>query len=113
MSLSAMLSSVSNGTVSDDQGPWRQFILDHLDYIAARSKVYTIEPDAMNRYKYDLKRLLFDKFQIHEDIAWIVRYLNQLKSDLEFDKPGDFIIPTDSLIVNLKQSFVTVNANPM
>lgn len=113
MSLSAILASTANGTTSDDNGPWRQFILDHLDHIAARSKTYTIEPAAMNRYKYDIKRFMFEKLQIHEDIAWIVRYLNYLPNDFSFDKPGDYIIPTDSLIIKLKHRFVTIQANPL
>lgn len=113
MSLSALLNTVANGTASDDNGPWRQFILDHLDYIAARSKTYTIEADAMNRYQYDIKRFLFDKLQVHEDIAWIVRYLNHLPNDFAFNTSGDFIIPTDSLIINLKHSFVTIQSNPL
>lgn len=113
MGLSALLSKAASGTTSDDQGPWRQFILDHLDYITQRSQIYTIEPDAMNRYQYDIKRFLFDKLQIHEDIAWIVRYLNYLPNDFSFNVPGDFVIPTDSLIIKLKHSFMTISANPI
>jgi hypothetical protein len=113
MGLSSLLEKVGKGTTSDDNGPWRQFILDHLDYIAARCQTYTIEPDAMNRYKYDIKRFLFDKLQVHEDIAWIVRYLNHLPNDFAFNTPGDFVIPTDSLIIKLKHSFVTIQSNPL
>lgn len=113
MGLSSLLANAAAGSTSDDQGAWRQFILDHLDYIKNRSKVYTIEPDAMYRYQYDVKRFLYEKLQVQQDIGWIFLILNYLPNEFAFDTPGDFYIPTDDLIVSLKHSYMTVTNNPI
>lgn len=113
MTLSTALMAIAKTNISDDQGPWRQFVLDHLDYIAARSTTYTIEPELMNRYRYDLGRFLKERMTIHTDMAWIVLHLNYLPNDLAFDTPGEFIIPTDELCNKLYHSYKASRANPV
>jgi hypothetical protein len=111
MGLSTLINSSLNSTVSDDQGSWRTYILDHLDYLNLRSEVFAIEPELMNIYRYDLKRFLKDYMKRHEDIAWIVLLMNNLANDFSFDTAMNIIIPTDRLVLNLHMSYVTVTSN--
>ena len=113
MTLSALLGQSQRSSLGDDQGGWRQFVLDHLDYISKRSKTYDIAADLMNLYRYDLKRFLKDYPGIkrNEDIAWIVLLLNDLPNDFSFVNPGKYIIPSDDLIKTLYHSYVTIHSN--
>lgn len=111
MSLTTMLTVSQNGNFGDDQGPWRQFILDHLDFIAARSRTYEIDSPLMNLYRYDLKRFLRENLKIHGDLAWIVLLLNNLKNDLEWNTEGSYIIPDSNIIAQLYHSYITISTN--
>ena len=113
MPLTALLKTSYDNTVSDDSGPWRQFILDHLALIARQSARYDLSAEQLYRYKHDLRRLLKTEVAVNrqEDIAWIVRLLNDISCDLEFVDPGEYIIPTDTLILNLYKTYMTVSMN--
>jgi hypothetical protein len=111
MSLSDLLTNAQSNTVSLDDPKWFQFVLDHLDYIKARSTVFAIDAPLMNLYRYDLRRFLKVYMKRHEDIGGIVQLLNGIKNDFEFAEPRNLIIPEDSLITKLYHSYVTVNAN--
>lgn len=112
MGLSQILATnIASNVLSDDNGPWRQYILDHLDYISVRTKPSQIDRLLINQYRYDLARYLKDKAGIRGNIAWIVLLLNNIKSDFEFTEPGIYIIPTDDLINALYHSFITLETN--
>ncbi len=111
MSLSTLITNSIKNTVSDDQGLWRQFILDHLDYIAARSRPFNVDAEVANLYRYDLSRFLSVKLMRHQDIAWIVLLLNSMSNDFAFDGPMTILVPTDDLIVRLYHSYISINAN--
>lgn len=111
MGLSALIMNAKIDTVSDDHDTWRQFILDHLDYISARSQNFTIQPELMNLYRYDLQRFLKDYMKRNQDITWIVQLLNDLPNDFDFVDIETIIIPTDRLITDLYQSYITVISN--
>ncbi len=111
MSLITLLASSQNGNFGDDQGPWRQFILDHLDFIANRSRTYEIDSPLMNLYRYDLKRFLRENLKIHGDLAWIVLLLNNLRNDFEWNVEGSYIIPDSNIIAQLYHSYITISTN--
>lgn len=112
MSLSDILTTkIQKDDGADDQGSWRQFVCDHLDYIAVRSRTYNIKPEVMELYKYDLPRFLKDRMSLHWDIGWIVVLLNDLGSELGFSDYGNYVIPSDTLISNLYHSYKTIAAN--
>ena len=111
MSLSNLLTKTQRNTVSDDQGRWRMYCLDHLDYIAMRSTTYVIDAPLMNLYRYDLRRFLKHYLKRHEDIGWIVQLLNNMRNDFDFSEPGNLIVPEDSLITSLYHSYMTIQAN--
>lgn len=111
MSLSELITDNQRNTVSDDQGKWRQFVLDHLDYIALRSTTFAIDAPLMNLYRYDLRRFLKDYLKRHEDIGWIVQLLNSLPNDFAFHESGNLVVPEDSLITKLYHSYISIVAN--
>lgn len=111
MGISSLLNSALEKTVSDDHGPWRQFVLDHLDYIQQRSQTFSIEPTLMNQYRYDLKRFLKYHMNRHQDICWIVQLLNKLPNDFDFVDRSEIMVPTDSLITQLYFQYTTVTKN--
>lgn len=111
MSLAALIRTSAVTTVSDDNGPWRQFVLDHLDWLSARSITFTISPEKMNLFRYDLKRYLKDELNRHEDITWVVLLLNDLGNDFAFDVPGTYLVPADSEVISLYHSHRTNTAN--
>jgi hypothetical protein len=108
MGLSDLLQNSQRNTTSDDQGAWRIFILDHLDYIAKYSKTYDIDAPLMNQYRYNLNHFLREHLQRREDIGWIVLLLNSLHNDFEFFETGHFVIPQDKLITDLYHSYITI-----
>ena len=111
MRLSDYLSREINNSIADDQGRWRQYVLDHLDYITARSPKYDVADEVMNLFEYDLGRFLKDHMSRSSDLAWIVRLLNNLPNDLSFYKSGIYIIPSDELLNQLYSSYRTINKN--
>ncbi len=113
MSLSSLLSKDIKGNSGIDWSneKWRQFILDHLDYIAVRCTTYSIDAPQMNLFRYDLKRFLKVRMNRHEDLTWVVQLLNSIKIDFEFDEPRDLLIPSDTDIINLYHSFISIIAN--
>jgi hypothetical protein len=110
MSLSDLLEKAIDPH-GDDQGPWRQFVLDHLDWIAVRSKSYLPSDVLMYQYRYDLVRYLKEARSRKTDIAWIVLLLNDIPSDFDFEEPQSLIIPSDELIQSLRGLFATVSGN--
>lgn len=111
MSLTNLFLTNRRNSVSDDQGRWRQFILDHLDYIAARSRTFDIQPEMMNLYRYDLARFLKDELNRHEDLGWIVQLLNGMDNDFAFVDVSLLIVPDDALILKLYTSYKTIQTN--
>jgi hypothetical protein len=111
MGISALLDSALEKIVSDDQGSWRQYVLDHLDYISSRSSIFPIEPTVMNRYRYDLRSFLKYSMNRHQDIGWIVQLLNNIRNDFEFIDKTNLIIPDDSLITQIYYQYKTIISN--
>jgi len=111
MGIAKLLSSSLEYTVEDDKGKWRQFVLDHLDYISARSTTFSISPELMNKYRYDLRRYLKSELNRHQDIGWIVQLLNNLRNDFQFVDITNLIVPDDSLITQLYFQYTTVTKN--
>jgi len=110
MGLSQLLTD-SVSVTANDQGPWRQYVLDHIDWLKARIQPTEIQDLLMNQYRYDLERFLRDEVRLQLDVAWIVLLLNDMSCDFEFVQPGTYLIPQDALINSLYHSFATLRAN--
>lgn len=111
MGLSALIQQSLINISQADEDKWRQFILDHLDYITRRSTKYSLDGEVANRYRYDLDHFLKKNMQRSQPMAWIVLSLNGMKNDFEFSGPCDLVIPSDSLIRELYDSFITIQKN--
>lgn len=111
MSLSNLLSKQIVNRLSDDGGSWRQFILDHLDYIKNRSQTYVVDEQTANQYRYNFDQFLEEKLERRTDISWIALLLNDLPNDFSFVDRTNYIIPSDDLINNLYLSYTTIQAN--
>ncbi len=109
MTIIGLLRRYNKSTISDDNGPWRQFVLDHADYIKENSELYSVGDQLINIYKYDLRRFLKDRMNRTEDIEWIFLIINDLKSDFDFDKTGNYWIPSDQFMIELFNNFQTSN----
>lgn len=105
MSLISLINRYNSGTISDDDGTWRQFVLDHADYIKTNSQLYEITESVMNIYKYDLRRFLKEKMGRNEDVEWIFLIINDLKSDFDFDVAKNYYIPADTFMINLYTNY--------
>lgn len=108
MGVSSALAAIARDKTSDDQGPWRQYILDHLDFIARRSKRYDIDGLVMNQYRYNLAHYLKENMKRRQDMAWIVQLLNDIPNDFHFVDQAVYIIPSDELINQLYHQFRTI-----
>lgn len=97
--------------MSDDQGSWRQFILDHLDYIERNSTTYDIDEPLMQLYRYDLNRFLKDYLKRNVDLGWIVLLINNLANDFQFDQAGKYVIPLDETISALYHRYRAIVSN--
>ena len=113
MSLVDLLNSANTQSqVSNDNGGWNQFVRDHLDIIQNNSQTFTITPELMYRYRYDLNSFLKNSIlKRNEDIGWIVCLLNEIPSSFEFDDIPSLIVPTDAYIRKLYLLYTTVTAN--
>jgi hypothetical protein len=110
MGLSAYLDETRLNSLGDDQGRWRQYVLDHLDYIAGFSRKYEIDAPLINQFRYDLKRFLKEYLSLQEDIAWIVLLLNNMPNDFSFSEAGEYTIPNDQDIKKLYHTFATITS---
>jgi hypothetical protein len=108
VSLSTLLSQKTAFDLSDDQGGWRQYILDHLDVIAASSQTYTLTPNLMYAYRYDLQRFLTQEMKQTKSLAWIVQLLNGWSCDFDFDQADTMIIPSQDFIQDKYNKYQTV-----
>lgn len=111
MSLSTILNQRLDDQLSNDGGRWRQFILDHLNYIQNRSQTYVADEQTITQYRYDFDRFIKEKIGRQKDITWIVLLLNNLPNDFSFADKTEYIIPSDDLISNLYLSYTTIQAN--
>ena len=110
MSLVDLMYSAKDYRVSDDAGPWRQYVLDHIDYFIKNSPTYTIDPKLMWKYKHDLDGLLLDYYSLMGDLGWIVLLMNNIYSDFDLDASiASLVIPSDSFISNQYLRFVTTS----
>lgn len=111
MGLRTLFDSVIQNTVEDDQGTWRQFVLDHLDYIAHQSQSFLVDETVMNRYRYDMRLFLKENLNRHQDMLWVVQILNDVPTEFDFHGAMTLIVPTDDLLVGLYRTYRTQLAN--
>lgn len=101
----SILSSYSNYDLE-----WVQFVKDHFYHIKRNSTVVELDPYRHNSMKYRLADFLADN-NIPIEMSWIVLFVNQLGSDMEFRDISVMILPDVSDIKHLREVFDTVQAH--
>ncbi|MBR1988610.1 MAG: hypothetical protein IKA36_06220 [Clostridia bacterium] len=101
----SLLSSYSNYDLA-----WVQFIRDHFYHIKKKSTVVELDPYRHNSMKYRLEDFLADN-NIPTEMAWIVLYINQLGSNVDFRDITVMILPDVSDIKHLRDVFDTVQSH--
>lgn len=93
-----LLSGQSNYQPSDKR--WVTFLKDHRATLLANSTKITLDPQKMNTFRYHLTELLREYSQ-KPDLAWIVKWLNQIKGEWEVVELEYLLVPTDSTLDSL------------
>ena len=101
----SLLSSYSNYDIE-----WVQFIKDHFYHIKNKSSVVELDPYRHNSMKYRLADFLADN-NIPISMSWIVLYINQLGSDMEFRDITVMLLPDVSEIKYLRDVFDTIQSH--
>lgn len=108
MGLITDLNTELNDVYMDDNGAWRQFVIDHLAYIQANaSRVY---PDAtvMQKYRYDVKRYMLYNTTL-ASMGWIFLLVNGLSSERDFTESQIYYLPDYSYIDELYHTYLTTS----
>ena len=96
----------------DDLDPdWKNFILDHKQYLIDKSTMAIISTSYMQGYRYSLRRYLRSiSYNIH--CAWIVGLVNNLPTDVMFtDTVNSLRLPPFSVIESLYTTYLTLKTN--
>lgn len=97
--------------VSPEDTDWQLFIRDHKANLIASATIHIVEIDKLVPYLYRPSEYL--QFVVNTDpaIAWIVMFINNLATDVEFDRQvTKLLIPSYELIVNLRSTYLAVKA---
>ena len=110
MSLKTDLQAEASNKYLDDNGPWRQFIIDHIPLIQANSK--TVYPDGtiMQKYRYNVQWYMSYNI-VTTSIGWIFLLINDLASERDFYKSQVYYMPSDTYIDDLYHLFITTTSN--
>ena len=96
---------------SDSDPNWRQFVLDHKGVILQNAEVVNIIGDVMHLVNYSIRNFL-QQPQLRRDpgIDWIVRLINNLKSDIDFVDVRLLYVPQINYLTTLYQLYQTTTA---
>ena len=84
---------------------WFQFVQDHYNELKQSATLQTISPEIMYQYRYSLESYL-RHINKNINIAWIVLILNGLDSNMDFVDVKSILIPTDSALSDLYNSYI-------
>ncbi len=91
-----------NPFYTDTDPRWRQFISDYILILKEKSTVYNVTAQMAEIYYQDIPGLLRHIGSNTDPRAdWIVRLVNDLKSDLEFTGAITLYVPSTTVVANL------------
>jgi len=91
---------------SDSDHEWELYVKDHRELIIENSSTIQITADNMRKYQFRLETFLYDKnLDIDYRMTWIVLWLNQLNSNLDFVDLSSLIVPNRSYILRLYEKY--------
>lgn len=83
---------------------WVLFVKDHRSEILKNSAQYFITYNDQNTYKYRLYSYLVET-NINVELLWIILWLNQLDTEMDFVNVDSLFIPSDKYIGELYQQY--------
>jgi hypothetical protein len=92
------------GSYSNNDMEWVRFVKDHRKKILESCTTLSITLEEAHRYRYSLTLLMEDK-TIDKSLMWIILWINQLGSALEFYGVTDLLIPNTDVLANLKSQY--------
>lgn len=96
-------------TIFPTEKEWIQFVKDHRDQILENSNHIFIDFNDQNTYRYRLYSYLVDTNNDPE-LLWIVLWLNQLDTEMDFDRVTELYLPSVAHLLTLWQSYRSFRA---
>lgn len=90
--------------INDQDPSWRHFVKDFKSNIMASARVIELTPFQQRIYKYRLRDFLREN-NYPMDLTWIIIWLNQLETELNFFKRSSLIIPDYQTITKIRNLF--------
>ena len=108
-SISEDLLSLKSPYANDDID-FVKFIYDHYDRIFSTAEYVTIDKYDTYWKHYRVEDFLRDKGH-DPNIGWIVLYINQLPSSIDFKELDSVLIPSMDTLKSLRQSYMQYRAH--
>ncbi len=106
MSVISLLADYDSEILLDTDPGWRQFIADHKVYLKLISPIHQPTAELMGQVGQDLTWYL-RYLGINRPIAWIIGYINDIDSDMDFNQSMQLYIPDLTQLEILYQSYIT------
>ena len=84
---------------------WVKYVHDHYKTIFQSCSCKNLAKEEHFWKYYRLEDYLYEELHIDPNIAWIVLYINQLPSDVEFKEIDTLLLPELSILDGLYQSY--------
>lgn len=94
------------GPYYDTDKAWATYARDHRAYLIRTSTTRTISGDYLRPHEYNLESYLFS-INFDESAAWIVRFINGIKSNADFTAITSLRVPDISVIKQLYRLYQT------
>ena len=104
ISISEDLTSMKSPYANDDID-FVKFIYDHYDKIFETAEYISVDKTDLYWKRYRLEDFLQDRNH-DPNIAWIVLYINQIPSSMDFKDLDSILIPSMSTLNSLRQSYM-------
>ena len=101
--------ATSQSIYSDADPGWRSFVLDHKALIKANSVNHSVSPDIMGLCEYNVRAYL-RYINASIDYEWVIRLINDIPNDVAFSLVSHMLIPRDTYMKTLFDSYRTTEA---
>lgn len=90
--------------INDTNFAWRNFVKDFRNTILATAKMIELTPYNEMIFRYRLRDLLYEA-KLPEDIAWIIIWMNDLKTETEFKSRDILLIPDYNELLRIRNLY--------
>lgn len=111
MALKDILNAVSTSDVfSPNDANWVQFVSDHKEIIKLNSDTRLMSPEIAAMCSYSVQGYL-RYIGIARDIGWIVLYINDMGSNIDFTSSRVLLVPPTAYVTTLYQQYQKASVN--